>query len=75
MNLRLIRAGYPIAVIPVSRRAEYIDALVSAQSGGGIAELLSLVADAVRETFVEVNGNHIPSTRISGASLRCKQAE
>jgi len=47
MNLLLLRAGYPIAVIPVQRRAEYIDALVAAQQNGDSSKLLALVADAV----------------------------
>ena len=35
MNLILLRAGFPIAVIPVERRAAYLDALVAAQGGAG----------------------------------------
>lgn len=51
MNLVLLRAGYPIAVIPVERRAQYIDALRAAQSFGDEAPLLSLVADAVEASL------------------------
>ena len=47
MNLWLLRLAYPIAVIPVERRAEYIDALVAAQSGGDLDPLRSLVAESV----------------------------
>jgi Fic family protein len=53
MNLLLLRAGYPIAVIPVQRRAEYIDSLVTAQSGQTPAALTMLVADAVRTSLRE----------------------
>jgi len=47
MNLLLIRCGYPIAVLPVTRRTEYIDSLEAAQSGQGRSKLDALVADAV----------------------------
>lgn len=55
MSLTLIRAGYPIAVIPVERRSEYIDSLVEAQSQGSSQRLFNLVMDCVefelRETL------------------------
>jgi Fic family protein len=58
MNLVLLRAGYPIAVIPNERRGEYIDALVHAQEhgqehGGDTGRLTRLIALACRESFVE----------------------
>lgn len=53
LNLLLLRAGYPIAVLPVERRAAYIGALESAQSGAGGEALLGLVADAVEASLVE----------------------
>jgi Fic family protein len=54
LNLALLRSGYPIAVIPVGRRAEYIAALASAQTGGTREPLDALVADAVEASLREV---------------------
>ena len=51
MNLLLMRAGYPIAVLRVEDRAAYMDALVMAQSGGGDGALLALVSDAVEASL------------------------
>lgn len=53
LNLLLLQAGYPIAVLPVQRRAEYIDTLATAQAGGSSAALVSLVADAVEASLRE----------------------
>jgi Fic family protein len=53
MNLLLVRTGYPIAVIPVQRRAEYIDALSAAQSGANAARHNQLVLDAVAASLKE----------------------
>lgn len=53
LNLLLLKSGYPIAVIPVERRAEYIDSLVKAQSGGSGSDLLWLVLDAVEASLRE----------------------
>lgn len=51
MNLLLLLAGYPIAVIPVERRAAYIDALVAAQTHDEDDALFALVADAVEASL------------------------
>lgn len=53
LNLLLLRAGYPIAVLPIERRANYIDALVDAQEGRGTGALLGLVMDAVEASLDE----------------------
>ncbi len=53
LNLLLLRAGYPIAVLPVQRRAASIDALAAAQAGGGEEALLGLVADAAEASLRE----------------------
>ena len=54
MNLCLLRAGYPIAVISNARRADYIESLVYGQSHDGDASQLTvLVAQACRESLVE----------------------
>jgi Fic family protein len=51
LNLLLVRAGYPIAVFTVSKRAQYIAALESAQSGNGRSALDELVRDAVAHSL------------------------
>jgi Fic family protein len=51
MNLLLLRAGYPIAVLQVQRRTEYIDALVQAQQQDDLGPLLELVGDAVKNSL------------------------
>ncbi len=54
MNLCLLRAGYPIAVISNARRAAYIEALIYGQTRGNDARrLTALVAQACRESLVE----------------------
>jgi Fic family protein len=53
LNLLLLRAGYPIAVVPLKRRNEYINALVEAQQHGDASDLLSLVMDAVETSLRE----------------------
>jgi Fic family protein len=65
LNLSLLRSGFPIAVIPVSRRAEYIDALSFAQTGGKREALDQLVLDAVEGSIREV----LEAARDSGAAL------
>ena len=47
LNLLLLRSGYPIAVIQVGQRAEYISSLELIQSGSNREALDSLVRDAV----------------------------
>lgn len=54
MNLILLRRGYPIAVITNERRKEYIDVLIFAQQHqDDISGLVSMVADASRESIIE----------------------
>lgn len=54
MNLFLVRAGYPIAVITNARRAIYIEALVYGQNhADDSSALTALVAQACRESLVE----------------------
>ncbi|MBC8064420.1 MAG: Fic family protein [Chlorobia bacterium] len=54
VNLVLLSAGYPIAVIPVERRAEYIESLVAAQGVGSRSSLDELVIDAVESSLREM---------------------
>lgn len=54
MNLLLMRAGFPIAVIVNQQRQAYIEALAYGQrSQDDIVPLLELVTGAVRESLVE----------------------
>jgi Fic family protein len=54
MNLLLIQAGFPIVVIPATRRAEYINAIVGFQQNqAGITPLLKLVTEAAINSLTE----------------------
>ena len=53
LNLMLLRRGYPIAVLPVTQRAEYINALEAVQSGGSRDRLDLLVRECVGRSFRE----------------------
>ncbi|MBE9077425.1 Fic family protein [Romeria aff. gracilis LEGE 07310] len=54
MNLLLIRASFPIVVIPNQRRQDYIGALVKAQrSENDLSSLLDLVLEAARGSLIE----------------------
>jgi Fic family protein len=54
MNLSLLRAGYPIAVIKTEDRSAYIDAIVARQSGGDNSPLKKLIAKCVESSLVEI---------------------
>lgn len=54
MNLLLLRAGYPIAVIPSQARNDYLDALAYGQHRGDLEPLLMLVCEAVTQSLVEL---------------------
>lgn len=67
LNLAMLRNGYPITVLPVERRAEYIASLELAQSQGDRTAFDSIVLDAVdtslRETLevcVTARGAEVP---------------
>ena len=60
MNLCLLRAIYPIAVITNARRAEYIDSLIYGQDRvnldspwGDASRLTALVAQACQESLID----------------------
>lgn len=65
MNLLLIRAGFPVAVIPVERRVEYIDALGSAQQQGDEEPIVSLVRACVEVSLRETLVTCLSSTALS----------
>lgn len=68
MNLLLMRSGYPIAVIPVERRPEYIDALVKAQTHGPTGALLRLVMDGVESSLRDTLATCVSSGDLSISS-------
>jgi len=51
MNLELLKAGFPAAVISVSRRLAYYEALDLAHCEGDYEPFLQLVSEAVEESF------------------------
>ncbi|MCC7433337.1 MAG: Fic family protein [Methanoregulaceae archaeon] len=53
LNLALLRHGYPIAVIPVERRAEYIASLERVQKLGDRQHFDAIVLDAVEASLRE----------------------
>ena len=65
MNLLLLRAGYPIAIIANTQREAYIDAIVTHQTGGGSEFFTRLVALAVQETMIE-------SIAVASTALECR---
>lgn len=55
MNLVLLRAGYPIAVIKTEDRAAYIEAIVAWQSGNGDDSLLKeMIVNCVKSSLLEI---------------------
>ncbi|MEM9212982.1 MAG: Fic family protein [Cyanobacteria bacterium P01_F01_bin.150] len=53
MNLHLLRTGYPLAIIQVSERAAYIDAVVAWQLGNP-TPLVRMVASSVKASILEI---------------------
>jgi hypothetical protein len=53
MNLILIRAGYPLAVLHVEDRVAYIESLVAAQQTGNQGSLVELVVQSVEKSLAE----------------------
>ena len=51
MNLELMKAGYPAAVLPVERRLEYYRALDQDQVHGNSGPFMKLITDIVRDSF------------------------
>jgi Fic family protein len=51
MNLELMKAGFPAAVLPVSRRLEYYEVLDHAHCVGDYEPFLKLVAEVVEQSF------------------------
>ncbi|RYD35064.1 MAG: Fic family protein [Verrucomicrobiaceae bacterium] len=51
MNLELMKAGYPAAVVPVESRLAYYDALDADPAGGESGLFLGLVTGIVRDSF------------------------
>jgi Fic family protein len=53
MNLLLLRAGYPIAIISTQHRQDYIESLVSGQRSKDWENFYTLILDAVEMALVE----------------------
>lgn len=51
MNLELMKAGFPAAVLPVSRRLEYYEALDSAHCLGDYEPFVQLIVEVVEQSF------------------------
>lgn len=51
MNLILMKHGYPAAVLPVSKRLDYYNALDKAHVDGDYDDFISLIGDIVKESF------------------------
>lgn len=51
MNLELMKAGFPPAVLPVERRLEYYEALDAAHTKGEYSLMLNLVYEIVESAF------------------------
>ena len=51
MNFLLMRTGYPIALIPLAKRARYIAALERASVAHDGRDLLALIAECIAEVF------------------------
>jgi Fic family protein len=64
LNLLLLRHGYPIAVLHVGQRAEYIGALEAIQSGGTRDTLDSLVRGAVARSLRETLQTALSSSAV-----------
>jgi Fic family protein len=64
LNLLLLRHGYPIAVLRVGQRAEYIGALEGIQFGETRNRLDALVREAVARSFKETLGTALSSESV-----------
>jgi Fic family protein len=51
MNLELLKNGFPAAVLPLSRRLEYYEALDTAHTDDDFARFLTLICEIVKESF------------------------
>ena len=48
MNVLLVTAGYPWTVVRVRRRAQYLDSLEAASTGGRIESFAAFIAEEMR---------------------------
>jgi Fic family protein len=51
MNLELLKAGYPAAVLPVEKRLAYYEALDADHAHGNPERFIELIAEIVKESF------------------------
>jgi len=69
MNLLLLRAGYPIAIISNENRQRYIEALVQGQQSDNWDAFHTLVLDSVQAALVEVLGILVTATEVQNKDL------
>ena len=70
LNLILLRSGYPITVLEVGQRSEYIDALEAFQSENSRIALDSLITHAVSKSLRDTL-----TTALSSSSIHLKDSE
>lgn len=51
MNLILMQHGYPVAIVPMKKRKEYIAALEIADASGEIADFINFIGSCVCDTI------------------------
>ncbi|MDR1043692.1 MAG: Fic family protein [Candidatus Adiutrix sp.] len=51
MNLELMKSGYPVAILPVSARGEYYDALTAIQTRGDYLPFVRQICSLVEKSF------------------------
>jgi Fic family protein len=69
MNLLLLRAGYPIAVITRENRQRYIETLMQGQQSDDWEPLYALIIDAIQTSLVEVLGVLTTATEVQNKEL------
>jgi len=65
LNLLLLRHGYPVTVLHVAQRAEYIGALEAIQSGGTRDALDALVREAVARSLLDTLETALSSEKVA----------
>jgi hypothetical protein len=51
MNLELMKAGFPAAILPVEQRLQYYEALDQAHTRRGFRPFLALIVEIVEQGF------------------------
>ncbi|MDX2214841.1 MAG: Fic family protein [Oculatellaceae cyanobacterium bins.114] len=69
MNLLLLRAGYPIAIISNENRQRYIEALIQGQQSDNWEPFYTLIIDATQAALVEVLGVLATAAEVQNKAL------